>query len=180
MSSAGKGQWIAVGVIVAVLAGALTMGVLIQGDIQRVEVGAQAPGFTATDLASGEIVSLADYQGEVVLLNLWATWCAPCRVEMPSMQRLYEALASEGLKIVAVSVDAGNPDAVKEFSQELSLTFDILHDETMEIETTYQTTGLPESFIIDRSGAIVHWEIGPEQWDSQANINRIRLLLADD
>ena len=177
MSSSARGQWIAVGVILAVLAGALTVGVLLSDDLVRVEVGGSAPSFTAIDLGTGDTVTLADYRGEVVVLNLWATWCAPCRIEMPSMERLYQQLGPEGLKVVAVSVDAGDPATVSGFAEELALSFDILHDETQAIETAYQTTGLPETFIIDRNGTIVHWRIGPETWDSPANVARIRRLL---
>ena len=106
MSSNGsRGQWLAVGVIVTMLGAALTIGVMLSEDIFQVQPGTNAPDFNAVNLASGDSVTLADYKGEVVLLNLWATWCAPCRVEMPSMERLYRELGPEGLKIVAVSVD---------------------------------------------------------------------------
>lgn len=177
MSSSPRGQWIAVGIIVAVLAGALAVGVLLSDDLMRVEVGSQAPPFTATDLTTGDTVSFADYQGDVVFLNVWATWCAPCRVEMPAIERLHEELGPEGLKVLAVSVDVGDPKNITDFARELELSFHILHDETQQIEIAYQTTGLPETFVIDRSGTIVHWQIGPGQWDSPANIARIRRLL---
>lgn len=177
MSGSSRGQWIAVGIIVSLLMGALTVGVLLSDDLVRVEVGGQAPAFTATDLATGDTVTLADYRGEVVLLNLWATWCAPCRVEMPSMERLYQRLGPEGLKVIAVSVDVGDPDMVTQFARELDLSFNILHDETQAIEIAYQTTGLPETFVIDRNGVIMHWQIGPEQWDSPANVARLQRLL---
>jgi cytochrome c biogenesis protein CcmG, thiol:disulfide interchange protein DsbE len=177
MSSAARGQWVAVGVIVAVLVGALGVGVLVSDDVVRVEEGARAPSFSAVDLGTGAEVNLADYKGEVILLNLWATWCTPCRVEMPAIERLYKELGPEGLKILAVSVDAGDPDQVLEFANSLELTFDILHDATQRIELAYQTTGLPESFIIDRNGVIAHWTIGAEVWDSPTQIARLRRLL---
>ena len=179
MSKTPRGQWIAVGVIVALLVGALTAGVFLSEDVFRVEVGAQAPDFTAVNLATGDTVSLVDYRGEVVLLNLWATWCAPCRVEMPSMQRLANQLEPEGLKVVAVSVDVASSRNVTAFADELGLTFDILQDPTRRIETTYQTTGLPETFLINRHGEIVHWHIGPEEWDKPAQVERIRRLLRE-
>ena len=173
-----RGQWIAVGIIVTLLGVALTLGVLLSEDIFQVQPGANAPNFTAVRLETGDTVTLADYEGEVVLLNLWATWCGPCRVEMPSMERLYEELGPEGLKIVAVSVDQIGGDQVLEFANELELTFDILHDRSGQIELDYQATGLPETLILDREGVIVHKEIGPVEWDSPVQKARLRRLLA--
>ena len=133
-SSASKGQWIAVGVILTLLAGALGVGVLLMEDIKQVTTGVDAPDFNAVNLVTGDSVTLADYRGEVVLLNLWATWCSPCRWEMPSMERLYQELGPAGLKIVAVSVDQVSGGEVMEFANELELTFDILHDRSGQIE----------------------------------------------
>ena len=175
-----RGQWIAVGIIVTMLGVALTLGVMLSEDIFQVQPGAQAPDFQATNLVTGDTVTLADYEGEVVLLNLWATWCAPCRVEMPSMERLYQELGPAGLKIVAVSVDQIGSDRVLEFAEELELTFDVLHDPSGEIELDYQATGLPESLILDREGVIVHKEIGPVEWDSPVHKARLRRLLGVD
>jgi len=178
--SSSRGQWIAVGIIVAILLGALTAGVLLQEDVARVAVGTDAPDFEAVDLATGEVVSLAEYEGDVMLLNLWATWCAPCRTEMPSMERLHKELGPLGLRVVAVSVDAAGPEDVETFVNELGLTFDILHDQSQRIERRYQTTGLPESFVINRKGEIVHWEIGPVEWDAPPQIARLRRILTSD
>ena len=172
-----RGQWITVGVIVTILGAALTIGMMLSEDIFQIQPGANAPDFKAVNLASGDSVTLADYKGEVVLLNLWATWCAPCRVEMPSMERLYQELGPEGLKIVAVSVDQISGDKVMEFANELELTFDILHDRSGQIELDYQATGLPETLILDREGVIVHKAIGPVEWDDPVHKNRFRRLL---
>src|SRR4051812_43602531 len=122
-------QWI---VVVIVLAG-LTAGAVALAkygpDVQRVEIGARAPDFRAIDLASGDSVSLRDhYKNTVTLVNVWATWCAPCRVEMPAMEKLYQSLAPRGFKIAAISIDEGGPEVVQKFSQELGLSFDILQD----------------------------------------------------
>jgi peroxiredoxin len=176
-SSASKGQWIAVGVILTLLAGALGVGVLLMEDIKQVQPGVEAPDFNAVNLVTGDSVTLADYRGEVVLLNLWATWCGPCRWEMPSMERLYQELGPAGLKIVAVSVDQVSGDEVMEFANELELTFDILHDRGGQIEIDYQVTGLPETVIIDRQGVIVHKAIGPVEWDEPVQQARLRRLL---
>ncbi len=114
-----RGQWIAVGIIMTLLVGALGVGMLLNEDIAQVTTGAEAPEFNAVNLATGDSVTLADYRGEIVLLNLWATWCGPCRWEMPSMERLYRELGPAGLKIVAVSVDQVSGEEVLDFANEL-------------------------------------------------------------
>ena len=98
-------QWWIVGGVVALLAVLVGMGWLVRDRFLPVEVGTPAPNVVARDL-EGEPVALDDLEGAVVLLNIWATWCPPCVEEMPSMQRLHEQLAPEGLRVVAVSVDA--------------------------------------------------------------------------
>lgn len=96
---------------------------------------------------------------------------------MPSMQRLHEVLGSEGLRIVAVSVDVGTSTGVKRWAEDRGLTFQILHDPSGRIERTYQTTGVPESFVIDREGIIVKKVIGPVEWDDAPQVNLLRRLL---
>lgn len=178
-------QWWAVGVIVGLIAVLIGAGWLVRDRFAPVEVGSIAPDFTAREL-DGTPITLADLKGEVVLLNIWATWCAPCREEMPSMQRLHEELGSRGLRVVAVSIDAepggfdrgGNPGGnVEAFARALELTFPLWLDPAGDITRVYRTTGVPESFVIDRSGAIIKKVIGPTDWDSEANIELfIRLL----
>jgi thiol-disulfide isomerase/thioredoxin len=145
--------------------------------------GGAVGGATATAAPSSalrEAKGIDDYTGEVVLLNIWATWCGPCRIEMPSMQRLQERLGPKGLRIVAVSVDdPGQAGAIRRFAQELGLTFDLLHDPTKAIERTYQTTGVPETFLIGRDGTIRRRSIGAEAWDSEANVAQLERLLAE-
>jgi len=85
--------------------------------VEKSEVGFKAPGFTARNL-KGQRVQLADYQGKVILLNLWATWCGPCRVEMPGMENLYRQYRSRGLEILAVSLDKGADNEVRKFTDE--------------------------------------------------------------
>ena len=172
-----RAQWIAVGVIVTLLVGALGIGMLLNEDIAQVTTGVEAPDFSAVNLATGDSVTLADYRGEIVLLNLWATWCGPCRWEMPSMERLYRELGPAGLKIVAVSVDQVSGEEVLDFANELELTFDVLHDRSGQIEIDYQATGLPETVILDRDGVIVHKSIGPVEWDEPVQRERFRRLL---
>jgi cytochrome c biogenesis protein CcmG, thiol:disulfide interchange protein DsbE len=173
-------QWTLVLAIVAALvvgAGALTR---FAGDVAQVGVGADAPEFRLPDLATGDSVSLRErYAGKVTLVNIWATWCVPCRAEMPSMEQLYTALAPRGFAIAAVSIDEGAPEEVREFAAELGLTFDILHDRSTRIQQTYQTTGVPESFLLNREGVIVKRVIGAHDWNSPANRALVERLLAE-
>jgi cytochrome c biogenesis protein CcmG/thiol:disulfide interchange protein DsbE len=173
-----KKQWIVVAVIVAFLGIGAYLGIKLSPEIFPVGVDSVAPGFTATDLSSGRPVTLADYKGQVVLLNIWATWCEPCKVEMPSMERLQRDLGPAGLKIVAVSVDEGSADAVRQFARDYGLTFEVLHDPSGGIQRIYQTTGVPESFVINRAGRIVKKVIGASDWDATVNKDLMRRLLA--
>jgi peroxiredoxin len=146
--------------------------------IEVVEVGRQAPNFRALDLRTRETVSLAsDYRGQVVLVNLWGTFCLPCRKEMPAMERLYRELGPRGFRIAAVSVDEGDLDDVMAFADELGLTFDILHDSDGSVQRAYQTVMFPESFLIDKKGMIVKKAIGEHPWSSDANRRIVAQLL---
>ena len=171
-------QWTIVGIIVAVLTLGTVLGVMLSPAIFPVEVGSSAPDFRATDLSNDSVRTLADYRGQVVLLNIWATWCQPCRVEMPSMERLYQEFGPQGLKVVAISIDEVDADVIREFARERGLTFQVLHDPTREIERTYQTTGVPESFVLNRDGTIVRKVIGAAEWDATVNRDLVRRLLA--
>jgi len=171
-------QWIVIGVVVAgLLAGAVALA-KYGPDVQRVEVGARAPDFRAVDLATGDSVSLREhYRGAVTLVNIWATWCVPCRVEMPAMEKAYQSLAPRGFKIAAVSIDEGSPEDVQAFARELGLSFDILQDRSTKVQQIYQTTGVPESFLLNRQGVIVKRVIGAQDWGSAVNRALIERLL---
>lgn len=171
-------QWKLVALVVGILvlgAAALTR---FGGTVEGVSVGQRAPDFRAIDLATGDTVSLQErYRGYVTLLNIWATWCGPCRVEMPGMEQAYEALAPGGFRIAAVSIDQGNPEDVRGFGRELGLSFDLLQDRNTRVTQIYQTTGVPESFLLDRNGIIVKRIIGPHDWNSPVNRALIERLL---
>src|SRR5712692_4501410 len=162
-------QWtVGISVVMALGFGA-ALAMKIRPQIDLVAVGTRAPAFHATNLATGRPVSLADYRGRPILLNLWATWCPPCRIEMPAMERLQRKLAGPGFAIVAVSIDEDGDSVVQSFARELGLTFDILHDRTAAIKQDYQATGVPESWVIDRDGVIIKKVVGPAEWDSPVN-----------
>jgi len=171
-------QWIVVIVVVAGLVSGAVALTQFGPEIQRVEVGAQAPDFRAVDLATGDSVSFrGHYQGAVTLVNIWATWCVPCRVEMPAMERVYQDLAPRGFKIAAVSIDEGSPEDIRAFAQDLALSFDVLQDRSTQVQQTYQTTGVPESFLINRDGIIVKRIIGAHDWGSPVNRALVERLL---
>jgi peroxiredoxin len=164
-------QWMIVGAVVALLGAGLFAGAkLFADDLFPVAVGSVAPTFKAKDLASGATRTIADYRGKVILLNVWATWCEPCKVEMPSMEELYRSYGPRGVHIVAVSIDDAVPeDSIRAYAKRLGLTFEILHDPTHEIERAYQTTGYPESFVIDRGGTIRKKWISAADWNSSSS-----------
>jgi peroxiredoxin len=128
-----------------------------------IQPGVEAPDFTFSDL-NGVKVSLAAYRGKVVMVNIWATWCPPCRQEMPSMQRLYEKFKGENFEILAVSIDSEGREAVAPFMRKMNLTFPALLDPGETIRPLYGITGVPESFIIDKKGIVVEKIIGPANW----------------
>lgn len=154
--------------------------------LRPVGAGAVAPEFEVTDL-EGNPARLSDHAGEVVMVNIWATWCAPCRYEMPSMERLHQRFKDDGLRILAVSVDAelgdtdqgGRPGGdLRAFADSLGLTFTLLHDPSGEIQNLYQTTGVPETLLVGRDGVIYKKVAGPTEWDASEHQDLIGRLLA--
>jgi peroxiredoxin len=138
-----------------------------------------APNFSLPDL-DGKMVSLSDYRGKVVLLNIWATWCPPCVEEMPSMEKLYQELQGEGFEILAVSIDESGAQDVLPFMKKHKLSFPALTDSKGAIKNLYQTTGVPESFIIDKDGILVEKVIGPRNWAIPEAIRYFRNLIRRD
>lgn len=168
---------IVLGVIAGLAAGAYAL-VRFGPENTGVEIGRKAPDFRLVDLATGDSVSLRTLaKGEVTLVNIWATWCEPCKEEMPAMQRTFAELAPRGFRIIAVSIDNGDGAPVKAFAQGLGITFDILQDRSGNIQQVYQTTGVPESFLLDRDGSIVKRVIGAHDWSSGANRKLIERYL---
>lgn len=174
-------QWVVVLAVVVILLGALGTGAyVLRDELFPVEVGSQAPAFRARTVdGTNQVRSLDDYKGKVVVLNVWATYCRPCIVEMPSFERLRRQVPDSNLKIVAVSIDdVVGADSVWAFARGLGVTFDILLDSTHAIDRDYQLTGYPETFVIARDGTIRKKWIGPADWSSADNVALVRDLLA--
>ena len=141
-----------------------------------IEAGLPAPNFTFPGL-DGKMVSLSDYRGAVVLVNIWATWCPPCVDEMPSLEKLYKELKGENFEILAVSIDAAGTTAVAPFMKKHNLSFPALMDPNGTISALYQTTGVPESFIVNQEGVLINKIIGPRDWAASDVIGFFRDLI---
>ncbi len=140
--------------------------------LPRLPANADAPGVPGE---AGPSIGLASLAGRVVLVNFWATWCEPCEQELPAMERHYQRLHGDRFELVAVSID--DEDAkVGEFVKRYSLTFPIAMDRNKAVSAAYQTTGVPESLLVDRDGRIVERYVGPREWDAPEYVHRIEAL----
>jgi peroxiredoxin len=127
-------------------------------------------------LLAGENATLSSYRGKVVILNFWATWCPPCRVEMPSMETLYQRFNDQGLEILAVDIGEG-ASTVQQFIRSAGYTFPVLLDGANRVSSVYGIEAIPTTYIIDREGKIVGRVVGSIMWDNQRVITAIDALL---
>ena len=134
------------------------------GESPVAAIGKPAPNLDTVDM-NGDVWSLSKQKGQVVFVNFWATWCAPCREEMPSMQRLYAKIPKDKFKMVAL-YNRDKPELVKNFVTKLGITIPILDDQQNILGERYGLTGLPETFIVDKRGVLRKKFIGPKEWDS--------------
>jgi len=164
-------RWIMAAGLIILIAGAAWIG--LPDARTQVAEGKPALQFTLPDLA-GKLQALPE--GKVVLLNFWATWCPPCRQEMPSMAALSRRLESKGLKVVAVSVDKSASDLAS-FVREYKLPFMVLHDADAATSASYGVFRYPESFLIDRNGVVRYHLIGAVDWMSPQVLQGIEGML---
>ena len=135
-----------------------------------------AADFAAQDL-QGRPVRFSTYRGKVVLLNFWATWCPPCRKEMPSMERLHRAYRERGLVVLALSQDDLPLDDVRRFAVLLELTFPVWHDRDSAVGRQYNVPGVPTSFLIAHDGQLAYRVLGEYDWDGREAHGAVELLL---
>lgn len=133
----------------------------------------KAPAFSLKNL-SGKEESLKDYRGKVLLLNFWATWCPPCREEMPALESLYRTLKDQGFVVLGISSDAFGERAVKPFVEEFGLTFPMLLDQNLKITHLYRVNYRPTSYLVDRQGNLITRVVGPQDWMSDEIIEYIK------
>ena len=145
-------------------------------DQRKSAVGYLAPDFSLRNL-KGNYESLDSFRGQVVVLNFWATWCAPCRVEMPSFEKLYRRYRSEGVAVLAVTLDKNAGPKIKSFVDEYELSFPILLDEEGEVERLYPSMTIPFTYVIDREGRVVARVDGAKNWESNETFEAIEYLL---
>jgi thiol-disulfide isomerase/thioredoxin len=178
-STPGRSGFRTVLVVAAVVAAAFGYVQLAEHKGYALQKGSVAPPLRLPTLAGGER-DLDAERGKLVVLNFWATWCPPCVAEMPSLERLQQALAADGLSVVAVSTDV-DAAAPRRFVADHRLTLRVLHDPGGRVATSaFRITGYPETYLIDRDGHILQHVVGPAEWDSPVWLARFRGLLGAD
>ncbi|MEX0891421.1 MAG: TlpA disulfide reductase family protein [Gemmatimonadota bacterium] len=172
--------------VAGLAAGLGLLGWLLRGQLSTLETGSRVPAYAAPTL-DGDTLSLRDLEGQVVVLNVWATWCTPCIREMPSLQRLQDRFGARGLRVVAVSVDAargsvgelGQPGGnIQAFVDRLGLDFTILHDPTGKADRIFGVQALPTTLVIDREGRVVEKVMGAREWDEGEALALIERLVS--
>jgi peroxiredoxin len=166
-------RWLLMGAVI-ICVGLLAWYVLPSSQ-KRLTEGNTAPDYVLPNLA-GQTFSLP--KDSVVLLNFWATWCPPCREEMPSMAQLHQTMGKRGLRIVAISVDR-DPQALTAFVREYNLPFQVLHDVDSNTSRTYGVFRYPESFLIDHKGVVRRHVVGAIDWLSPNVMRDIEAMLAE-
>ena len=161
----------------AILVFAFGMVWLQSSKYEPLVVGMTAPNFSLPDL-QGKTQRLTDYRGKVVFLNFWATWCKPCKEEMPSMQVLWDNLNNQDFMMLAVSMDrVTTTKDIPSFVETLKLSFPILTDSWGQTDKRYKLMGVPETYIIDQNGVLREKVIGPRDWTRRESIETIVRML---
>ena len=146
--------------------------------VRPLEIGQTAPHYSAVSL-TGDSVSLSQLRGRVVLLNVWATWCHPCREEIPVLQALHARYASRGLELVGVSVDARGEEAtIREFATDFRMTYPLWLDPDERVQSTFLAIGVPATFLIDRDGVLRWRHVGPIRANDTTLVRELERTLA--
>ena len=142
----------------------------------QVEEGVDAPNFTLKNL-EGKEVSLSDFRGKHVLVNFWATWCGPCKIEMPSLEALYQRFKNKNFVMLAISNDMFGATIVKPFVKANKISFPVLLDQRLKASNAFGVVSLPATFMIDPKGKILGALYGAEDWATPSNILYFENLL---
>ncbi|MGQ0561552.1 MAG: TlpA family protein disulfide reductase [Gemmatimonadota bacterium] len=159
------------------LAGVFVLAWTQRDRFTPVDAGSRAPAFSALTL-DGDTFSIEAARGKVIVLNVWATWCAPCLAEMPALERLHQKFRGRPVEVIAVSADL-DPAPIEPFVEQLGLTFPVIHDRERVLENRYLVHGLPTTFVIDTEGRIVRRVLGARVWDDAAHAALIEELLSE-
>ena len=165
-------------ITIVLLIGIFIVAILFlqRGKMVKLKPGSPAPNFTLKSL-DGENVSLSQFKGKVVLLNFWATWCSPCKEEIPELNRLYEKMKDRNFVILAVSEDNKPPEKIKDFTREYNMKFTVLYDGSRTAAGLYRLSGVPETFLIDKNGKLIYKFIGPKNWTGKEMMDIFEKLL---
>lgn len=134
----------------------------------------EAPDFMLHDI-NETIKELDDYKGKPVIINFWATWCPPCREELPSMNRAWNKVKDEGIQMLAVNI-GDDIETIKAFTKEYPIDFTILLDESSEEIANWSIGGLPTTFVLDPQGKVIYRAVGGREWDDEKLLNQVRAL----
>jgi peroxiredoxin len=168
------GALTALGLLVLVVVGAPLVGAKDPQTLTPVPDRPPAPDFDLKD-PDGKPVRLLDFRGKPLIVNFWATWCPPCREEMPSMQRAHAAVSKEGIGVVAINVGE-DADTVAQFLASAQVQFPLPLDETSKVVMSYPVRGLPTTFVVDSDGRLAYVATGEREWDDPALLNLVRAL----
>lgn len=157
---------------------AIDEDLFIKAKIIPAKIIKKAPNFTLEDIY-GKKVELYSLRGRVVLLAFWATWCSPCKKEMPSMESLYQQFKSKGFVLLAISVDYEKKEKVKEFVEKNGYNFPVLLDSKLHAYHLYDVKGIPTAILIDKQGRIIGKAVGPRDWNTPEVISFLDLLLRE-
>ena len=158
----------------------ILLAIFISSNIGTVVLASQlkkAPDFTLYDI-KGKKVTLSSFKGKAVFLNFFATWCPPCREEMPTIQKLYDKLKMKGFALITVSVDNNGKEAVIPFIQKNGYSFPVLLDEDHSASNKYDVSGIPNTYFIDKKGNIVDHSVGSRDWSTNDTIKALKKLAA--
>jgi thiol-disulfide isomerase/thioredoxin len=146
--------------------------------VLAVELNSSAPSFSLPSIKTAKQINLADYQGKVVYLDFWASWCVPCRVSFPILNGLYQSYHQQGFEVVGINLDE-EPEAALRFLKDNPVDFSVLRDIQGDVPKSYQVEAMPTSFLIDKKGLVRHIHTGFSRADEAELKQKIQMLLAE-